>query len=126
MASINCGACKGTHETVDQVRACYGVPEKVNVTKGNLDNRVITVTCLLKSCSQKWETTKREAIAHRGKCPKCRPQVIEDQALEELLHEDKAYREIGEHLVDQEEIRMAESNAIYDPTGDAPIEGEVF
>lgn len=33
-------------------------------------------------------------------------------ALEELLHEDKAYREIGEQLVDQQEIEKAEHNAI--------------
>lgn len=118
MASINCGACKGTHDTVQEVRACYGMPEKKTVN--------ITVTCGWGKEAHQWTTTKSEAIAHGSKCPKCRPQVIKDQALEELLHEDKAYREIGEHLVDQEEIRMAEYNAIYDPTGDAPIEGEVF
>lgn len=71
MAKIKCGACKGAHETVDLVRACYGLPDKANTVMSD-PNKPLIVTCGWGNNAHSWETTKSEAAANGGKCPKCR------------------------------------------------------
>lgn len=60
MATIKCAACKGTHASVAEVRACHNVPTKAD--------RVVVVTCGWGKDAHKWETTVAEAVEYRNCC----------------------------------------------------------
>ena len=68
MASIKCGACKGTHDSVELVRACYGIADKQLIE----DTEVIEDTglkCLNRNASTpcQGEVYKRPSLTRTGK-----------------------------------------------------------